>query len=739
MVEDRITALEERVAALEGGRDGWDPSRPEDPRPAAPGPTTARARWETNPRVTFTSAAPAAPRDTSATSPATRVPSRAASAAPSPSRAAGVAPRGARPASPRPAAAPRRDLEDFLGGSVLAWLGGVAVLAGLAFLLTIAVSRGWLGEGARTALAATLSLGLLAAGVWLRERRGNTEAALAAAAVGIAGTFGTLIVAGPVYHLVPTPLAFAAAFATGAFATLLATRWHAQVMGWLGLLGALWAPVALGALDGGGIAFLALAYAATVAVLVWQRWTALAVSAFATTALQWVGWLVIESPAAATLTLVVFGTLTAALALGFEARRRGLHPVLIGPEARPRTHVLAVVLLAVNAAILAVAGWELLDDPAWLVGLALAHIALGLAATRSVRLSRELALIVLAIGIVIANIAFATIATGLPLVIGWAVASLPFAALLGARRPGHTVPIVDLVIGRAEGEAARQADRILAIAGLLGQISLAGFQGLLVDAQPYALAGGLAPGSALVAAATLAVVAWGCARLAGPSWRAGLDTLALAAVAHFTGLALEGAALTATLAAEALALAGLARRNDDQLTAWAAVAFAGIGLMHVLFTLAPPIALLDGLDSPLAAAGALAAIAAAVFAVSRTPLGDPAAGRVFGAGAALIVLYLASVEVVTAAGPTLTGQTLLSVLWALAGVGALIRGLLIDDRPLRQGALVLLGVTIAKVFLYDMASLESMARVGSLIGLGLLLLSGAFAWQRMRPRVAAAR
>jgi uncharacterized membrane protein len=72
------------------------------------------------------------------------------------------------------------------------------------------------------------------------------------------------------------------------------------------------------------------------------------------------------------------------------------------------------------------------------------------------------------------------------------------------------------------------------------------------------------------------------------------------------------------------------------------------------------------------------------------------------------------------------------VLWGLAGVGALIRGLLSDDRMLRQAALALLGLTIGKVFLYDMASLDSLYRVGSLIGLGLLLLTGAFAWQQVR-------
>jgi len=124
--------------------------------------------------------------------------------------------------------------------------------------------------------------------------------------------------------------------------------------------------------------------------------------------------------------------------------------------------------------------------------------------------------------------------------------------------------------------------------------------------------------------------------------------------------------------------------------------------------------------------------------VSRVDLRVPEGRRIMETAAAVTLLYLASVEVVTAAGPTLTGQTLLSVLWALAGVGALIRGLLIDDRQLRQAAFALLALTVAKVFLYDLASLESLYRVGSLVGLGLLLLCGAFAWQQVRPNGAKA-
>jgi uncharacterized membrane protein len=85
-------------------------------------------------------------------------------------------------------------------------------------------------------------------------------------------------------------------------------------------------------------------------------------------------------------------------------------------------------------------------------------------------------------------------------------------------------------------------------------------------------------------------------------------------------------------------------------------------------------------------------------------------------------------------GPRQLGQLLLSGLWTVTGVTALVVGLRRDVRPLRLGALALLLVTVGKVFLYDLATLTSLYRVGSFIGLGLLLLLAAGVWQRMRPR-----
>ena len=423
MVEDRIAALESRAETLERRvrqLEGTDAPvsvapPPPPPRPLAPMPPL------TTPRP-------------------------------------GITPPHAR--TSRVAQRPERDIEDYLGGSVLAWLGGFAVLAGLAFLLTMAISRGWLGEGARTLLAGGLSLGLLGVGVWLREHRDRTEAAVVAAAVGIAGLFGTLVVAGPVYELVPRAARAARRVRDRRRrGVTLAIRWRAQVYGWLGLLGALTAPVALGALDSGGIVFLAIAFAATIAVLVWQRWTALAVAAFTVTTLQWVGWLVFEGlgDPATIVTLTVFGVLSAALALGFELNRPGLHPVAIGPRARLRPHPFAIVLV-ISAALLAILGWELLDGEPWLVALAVAHIAAGIAAAHVRRISREVSVGILAIGIVLADLAFASMATGLPLVVGWALSALPFAALLGARTGGSS-RIFDRILGRPDDESAERVDR----------------------------------------------------------------------------------------------------------------------------------------------------------------------------------------------------------------------------------------------------------------------------------------
>ena len=126
--------------------------------------------------------------------------------------------------------------------------------------------------------------------------------------------------------------------------------------------------------------------------------------------------------------------------------------------------------------------------------------------------------------------------------------------------------------------------------------------------------------------------------------------------------------------------------------------------------LAPPEALVAGLEDPLGAL-ALLAVAGAALAAARMPEVDRAALHAL---AAVTVLYLASTELITAFQPVggeaavsglgvrQQGQALLSGLWAVVGVATLLAGLVRDRHDLRVGALSLLSVTLAKVFLYDL-------------------------------------
>jgi hypothetical protein len=545
-------------------------------------------------------------------------------------------------------------------------------------------------------------------------------------------------------------------------------------------------------------------------VLVRERWTALMFTAFSASTPQWVYWLLDSepSPAVTVLTLVVFGVLTTAAAVGFEIRRR-----------ERTVHTEAVVLLVLNAFVLDVVG-ALALHPAgpWLAAVAVAHLAVGLGGRRIPRVSHELSLVALGLGVILADIAFAALVSGLPLTLGWAAGAVGFGWLL--RR------------------AKTDGDRALAMAGLGGHLASALMHALVVDVPGQSLGGGDAGLAAIVAIAAIGVSAAVSGRLA-VRFRIPLDALALAALAYASALTLDGVALTAALAGQAAGLAALARRDRDPVATYGAPAFvllavahvigvvaplellrtgvpqpgdaiaalvavaaaaalasrapfaesavavalraisvaalaylaaltldgvaltaafsleaavlaalsvrlrdepaaigaalmAGLALTYALTALAPPEALINGLEAPAAALAGLLAVLAALVAASRARFSDTNIRVALEALAAVAGLYLASVEVVTYAGEA--GQTALSVLWAAAGVGTLAAGLVLDRARLRQGALALLALTAGKVFVYDLASLDSMARVGSLVGMGLLLLAGGFFWQRVRPR-----
>jgi uncharacterized membrane protein len=531
---------------------------------------------------------------------------------PQPAAPAPALPFPPRPAAPAPAAAPKPqlDLEDLLGGRVLAWAGGVAVFLAAVFFLVMAVRNGWIDEPTRVVLAFVGSTILLLGGVWLYESKGQTDAAVAAVAAALAALYASDTTATNVYHLVSPTVGLVLAALVAVAGTVIAVRWSSQVVAAIGIVGALLAPPLVGAgTSASSLAFMAIALAGAVGVLIWRRWGWLAVTAYVVSAPQAAVWLYSERDRRLGVALLVAGlfwALYVVAALGYELRV---------PTAALRLS--SASLLFMNAAATAFGGWRMLHDAGngfgattWVIGVAVAHVALGIGSLRG-RISREIGVLLAAVGAALAAVGLA--------------------------------------------------------------------------------------------------------------------------------LALDGPALVAGWAAEGVLLAWVASRTRDRRGYLGSAAFLALAAGHVLQFEAPPRALAYGLESLGAATVGLAIVAVALAAVSVLLAQDDRADEaaiVRGVAGAFAV-YLGSVLVVDLAGSdptrvTQTPQLALSAFWAALGLGSLVAGLVRDLKPLRLAGLGLLGLAVAKVFIVDLAALESIWRVASFLAIGLLLLAGAFAYQRVR-------
>jgi hypothetical protein len=427
--------------------------------------------------------------------------------------------------------------------------------------------------------------------------------------------------------------------------------------------------------------------------------------------------------------LVGFGALGIVVALGHDLRVKA-----------ERLRSSSAYLLALNAIVVAAVGAYGLADiagedvaKAWIAGVALVHIAVGLAGPRLLGITNDVRLLALGIGAVLGNIAFGLIVDGPMLTIGWAAAGVGFAVLV--RRGDRRTP-------------ADPSEAVLAHLGLGGHLALSMLAALVASDPGEVLTGAslsVEGGTALAALASACLVS---ARIAGERsevWRIALDTTGLVVVALLTALTLDGVVLVLAWTAEVVALAAISRRTGDELAKVGSLAFLGLAAMHALMFEAPPLSLVTGLADPLAGAAALGAVGGSILLLARWVAPDERqAAAVLQGAAALTLLYMASALVVTpfesdaAVDSVLLsahqqGQMVLSVFWGLVGVGTIVVGLRRDIAVVRTAGLLLLGVTVGKLFLFDLATLTSVYRVVSFIGLGLLLLAGALVWQRLRP------
>jgi hypothetical protein len=196
---------------------------------------------------------------------------------------------------------------------------------------------------------------------------------------------------------------------------------------------------------------------------------------------------------------------------------------------------------------------------------------------------------------------------------------------------------------------------------------------------------------------------------------------------------LDGTWLVLAWAATGAALAVLARYEER--LEYGALAYLGFALVHTLVMEAQPNDAFIAHDHPGSGAPALLLVLAGlgVFAYVRRLLRTP---LLWVSGAlGLFAATLAILEVAERAGGSIDtafqrGHTAVSAVWAVVGLALLILGLK-RSRALQVGGFVLFGISLAKLFLYDLANLSSVTRAFSFVAVGMLIMVGGFFYQRM--------
>ena len=715
-------------------------------------------------------------------------PALAAAAAPPPAAPAIFPPpvvptTGPAPGTAAQPARPRKPAltEELLAGKGLAWLGGGAVVLGIVFFLALAIRSGLISESLRVLLAGLGSAALAAAGLWLYQTKGKTQASLVLAGVGIAGMFATLISATQQYHLIAPELGLGLAGLVGAGATAAAIAIGSREIAGMGIIGALLAPVLTGAgATGISLAYVTIAFLAAAVVTVWRAWPAISLIAFLVTAPQLADWATDGASTGAGLVVTaIFGLVCLGIAAAHEAVR---------PVERLRPSVGALV--ALTTLVLVVVGLGVIGTnsdhfaaPAnrWIIGLSLGHLAIGAGLLTRLRSSLIGPLVaaagfaLIAAGGLISTVMFGAStsvisltyigialagATAVALWRSWPAASLaafavtaPQLAVWATEAVGTAAgltgiaafALVNLAVAIAV-ELRRPDATVRSLSVALASINstFATFAGLAVLGHEGADLG--TAGDRWVLALALAHLAVGAALWA--RFRSALMGRLVAAIG-FVLLAVTfaiffgGPGLVVAWSAQAVVAAWLARRLGNPRALVGSAVLLAAAAAHCLAFEAPIPALRDGVTSlgdTLIGFGALtvAAIVTALLSPGDLMLqAEQIRVRSLGlAVGATSALYLVSVTIVELVGAgEQRAQVALSVLWALTGLGAIVGGLARRHAAVRLAGLGLLGLAMAKILFYDLANLDSISRALSFVAVGLLALAGAFAYQRVRAQV----
>lgn len=643
------------------------------------------------------------------------------------------------PATPSSAVAMTDDrvggLEERIGARWLLYAGIGSLILGVSYFIKFAFDNGWVSEPLRVVTGLLAGAALIAGGQRFAQR-GLAFFGHALSGGGLVVLYVAIYAALHAYGLILPTTAFAAMLGVTVLGTWLADRHRSQVLGALALLGGFLTPALVGGReDHQVVLFLynALLLAGALALLVRHGWAGVAVLGYALAVLSSLGWAGLHYRPGLGLRTLLLSTVHLGLVVG----------MIVALRRQPGRTALARP-----------ASWLLLSAPV------LYHLA-------------ALWLIGRAQGQLLVYLLVATVA-GLSAAYhaGWrwtrtivlALVALPFIDWIGdlaAPRwyTGAVVTAIALYLLHLAGQWRDLSDD-----DPLAPVPVAEFvhthaTGVFLPIALYAFfedraAWWNAPMLTLLALWNLGIAAVVRLRMPVLSWQ----FLGLAACIGAVAVSewFEGPVVAIGWAIEGAALGYAAQQARNRWLDRGALVLFAMSALRLADSLAAPMAvgtwpLLNA--RALATAVVIAAMAWLAVRAREAPdhLGGAPVRHILIVVANILAIAWISAEIVhvfserayasSAAGlpagaarAELGQQVALSVAWALYAVGLVAAGFRSGYAPARYLAIALFGLTIVKVMTKDIAELDRVYQMLSVLALGVLLVAASYLYQRMTAR-----
>jgi uncharacterized membrane protein len=111
---------------------------------------------------------------------------------------------------------------------------------------------------------------------------------------------------------------------------------------------------------------------------------------------------------------------------------------------------------------------------------------------------------------------------------------------------------------------------------------------------------------------------------------------------------------------------------------------------------------------------------------------------VFDMGLCVVLIWLFSSELLhwlDVFGVSQSHKLMLSILWGVYALVLVMVGILLRKKHLRMGAIVLLAITLVKLFLFDISEFGTLAKTIVFVSLGILLLAISFLYNKFKKLI----